>query len=342
MKKFKAFLLEAIVTPDEAKKIFGLTSSYTEDELKKKYRELSIKYHPDKAGGSLEMMQKINVAYDILKKTKFSNSARYDDLEKTRESNIAKLKIYQNYVREKIDSTFKPSAFISYFEKLFSESSFKFEHTKKDDTSYVTGTIRFFNIDRSISLEFYYYSDLISILNAKSLTLDDSIINLSIDTKILYNNKQVKLTKNVWNFKKDQSVLVDPKITFPENKLISKTKASVNKKFGKQDAFLILTRRLEASNSKEWFRIPLIPEYTLTLARMTYAGTGRYVINGIYFKGVARVFAPNNNVTIEETEDSMNMLVELVLDMRKSKDKEELQKKLTVFIDKYKSFRGSR
>ena len=46
--------------------ILGLTEGFTEDELKKKYRELSMKWHPDK-GGNEEMMKQINVAYETLK-----------------------------------------------------------------------------------------------------------------------------------------------------------------------------------------------------------------------------------------------------------------------------------
>ena len=46
--------------------ILDLTEGFTEDELKKKYRELSMKWHPDK-GGNEEMMKQINVAYETLK-----------------------------------------------------------------------------------------------------------------------------------------------------------------------------------------------------------------------------------------------------------------------------------
>ena len=46
--------------------ILGLAEGFTEDELKKKYRELSMKWHPDK-GGDEEMMKQINVAYETLK-----------------------------------------------------------------------------------------------------------------------------------------------------------------------------------------------------------------------------------------------------------------------------------
>lgn len=51
---------------DAAMKIFGMTVPFTIEELKKKRKQLAIKYHPDQ-GGSVEMCAKINAAFDILK-----------------------------------------------------------------------------------------------------------------------------------------------------------------------------------------------------------------------------------------------------------------------------------
>lgn len=38
------------------------------EDLKKEYKKLAYKYHPDIKGGSLEMMQKLNAEYDYLSK----------------------------------------------------------------------------------------------------------------------------------------------------------------------------------------------------------------------------------------------------------------------------------
>ena len=49
--------------------ILGVSESATKDEIKKAYRSLQMKYHPDKNSGSQEsinMTQKINEAYEIL------------------------------------------------------------------------------------------------------------------------------------------------------------------------------------------------------------------------------------------------------------------------------------
>ena len=47
-------------------KILEIEDNFTEDSLKKKYRELSKKYHPDINPDGGEKFKEINEAYDIL------------------------------------------------------------------------------------------------------------------------------------------------------------------------------------------------------------------------------------------------------------------------------------
>ena len=60
--------------------ILGLENFATEEEVKKKYKELVLKHHPDK-GGEAEMFNRIKEAYDILKdqkkKEEFDNDLYY-------------------------------------------------------------------------------------------------------------------------------------------------------------------------------------------------------------------------------------------------------------------------
>jgi len=51
--------------PKQFYKILGLNSSANQNDIKKAYRKLSLKWHPDK-GGDLEKFKKISVAYDTL------------------------------------------------------------------------------------------------------------------------------------------------------------------------------------------------------------------------------------------------------------------------------------
>ena len=69
------------MSPEEARRILGVSQYATEKEIKKAYRELAWQWAPDRAGKSEERRQryeekfkKINVARDILSKN-FSKSS---------------------------------------------------------------------------------------------------------------------------------------------------------------------------------------------------------------------------------------------------------------------------
>ena len=50
-------------------KILGLNPGATDDEIKKAYKQMAKKYHPDlnqNSAEAAEMMKKVNEAYDIL------------------------------------------------------------------------------------------------------------------------------------------------------------------------------------------------------------------------------------------------------------------------------------
>lgn len=47
--------------------VLGVGKGASDDEIKKAFRKLAIKYHPDKEGGSEEKFKEINEAYEVLK-----------------------------------------------------------------------------------------------------------------------------------------------------------------------------------------------------------------------------------------------------------------------------------
>jgi DnaJ like chaperone protein len=65
-----------IANTDAAYKILEIEPSATDDELKKAYRKMAVKYHPDKVHylgeevqkAAHEKFQKVNEAWEIIKK----------------------------------------------------------------------------------------------------------------------------------------------------------------------------------------------------------------------------------------------------------------------------------
>lgn len=51
---------------EKAKAFFGFTGEFTKDDIKKRYKELARKYHPDIQGGSEEKMKELNNYKDVL------------------------------------------------------------------------------------------------------------------------------------------------------------------------------------------------------------------------------------------------------------------------------------
>ncbi len=70
-----------VIATDSAYKILGITRNSSNEEIKKAYRKLAIKYHPDKVSylgedfrnDAKEKFQKINEAYEKIKKEKGFN-----------------------------------------------------------------------------------------------------------------------------------------------------------------------------------------------------------------------------------------------------------------------------
>lgn len=85
----------------EALKLFGFTNNFTKEELKKRYLELSKKYHPD-LNGDEEMMKKVNNAYEVLKK---GGSYEVTKSRRTqyKQENYDEFLMYYNNLRRKLD-----------------------------------------------------------------------------------------------------------------------------------------------------------------------------------------------------------------------------------------------
>ncbi len=91
----------------EALKLFGFTSNFTKEELKKRFLKLSKKYHPD-LNGDEEMMKKVNSAYEVLK----SCISQYKTAKK--QDNYDELLIkYYNKLKEKVGTYVSKTVYLS-------------------------------------------------------------------------------------------------------------------------------------------------------------------------------------------------------------------------------------
>ena len=90
---------------DDYYKILELSKKCTKEDIKKKYHKLSLKYHPDKNGGSNENFLKINEAYetlyDIEKRKIYDLKLVFKDIDLTEEDYTLMFSYYNNFLESK-------------------------------------------------------------------------------------------------------------------------------------------------------------------------------------------------------------------------------------------------
>jgi curved DNA-binding protein CbpA len=126
-------------------KILGLTQSATFEEIKQKYHEMAIKFHPDKMKSSLAeiMMKQINEAYDVLsdptKRSTYDKSTIHNDIKSEIGAQNKKSKKQFNDVLDKLAKYGKLfSKGMTMFSNVinkFSQEINKFSHSAPSHTS---------------------------------------------------------------------------------------------------------------------------------------------------------------------------------------------------------------
>ena len=93
----RAIVMANFTEIDEARKVLGLSEAATLKEIKKAYRTLAHRHHPDKHGGARssedETMKKLNWAYKLL--VDYCSDYKYS----FREEDVARTYPHDEYLR---------------------------------------------------------------------------------------------------------------------------------------------------------------------------------------------------------------------------------------------------
>ncbi len=308
MKSFKTYLKEAKMTYDEALKIFGVSNGYTEEILKKKYKELAIANHPDK-GGSNAKMQDINVANDLLKKSIGHSGSTISGGGFDWAASNKEYKDTAGNIIITMQKNFVPKAFTEYFKK-FSGLDFEAKITKIYPLD--VDLEKAYSIHNAIfNVEFFTHDrETVFTLNA-SVYISDVISGglssgdvageapTSVTAFGFHNNKKQKMGQKDYKFGQSQAILSKPELMFPEAKMKKIFGGVVTGKFKKQDMEVGLQKKLNAYFNGDYVSIPLSgswkevgrkdkDEYYLVLIRQVFMKVPAWWVNGL-FKGTKRV-----------------------------------------------------
>lgn len=287
MSRFKEFLLESVFTVNTAMAYFGLSDGFTEEDLKKVYKQMSLLHHPDR-GGSTTEMQKVNDAYKVLQKSikGYSNSKSFTvDWEAIDKElrNIAK------FVNDDLEKKFKPEVFTSYLEEL-SGLEFEFKKTEKYPSGYDKKSPsnagfkgEFFTKDRSSVFTITITASLSNLRRSDAgLSGGGYDYSLYVDAYGFHNNRKQKMAQRDWSFTDNHKLFTNPAQVYPRAKLkkifTGTTTSAKSKAFKKADMYAFLTKKLNGSGSGDDIFIPVGNEYSLRIYRSVFMRKASWAI----------------------------------------------------------------
>jgi curved DNA-binding protein CbpA len=346
MKLAERLLLLFEMSYEEAKKLLGIKDN---DDVQSAYKAMAKKHHPDK-GGSVEMMQKINQAYDLLKDNKDGKLSFQDaknNAYKTRQENYAKLERMTKDLVSKIEKALP--LYSKHFEDFLNLKEPEINVNLKPpatawgyDLSEIK--IKFYSEDDKtyISLDINIWAD----SNKGGLTLNSEneyVINYNT---FLYHNKKthnmVKSRTSTWG--KSSGEVLEPEKVFPKKKLQTILKKET-KKISKKDfeaAILIELKKYDAKYERYASAFvlhkPIEDNIVMVLSRTVYnrqaawhvmfkRKTDRGLSAAILTKGAGGSLPDHiksTTFTIPENIKGLDLLLEFVKDVYNNKtvDKE--------------------
>jgi curved DNA-binding protein CbpA len=349
MSKFKKFLYLAEMSYSDALKVFGLDSVKDKDELKKLYRRLSLKNHPDQ-GGSEDKMKDITVAYDILAKGKESESGGSGKFDW--EASNAKYKMAGAQIKTALLSNFQPDVFLQFFQEL---SGLKFNYEiirtmpRENDRSPSSAgfDVEFFTKDRSSVFTFKVHAQLHDIVWPKAeLGIGDLSYTVYTEAHGFHLNKKQKMSKSDWKFTRDHSFFRKPEQLFPKKKMkdIFSGKTS-NRQFKKRDMETFLSKKLGAKlgygGGQTHVSIPLGEDYTMELWRTTFFKKGSWSFDGVYLKH-KRLSSGHFAFGLPEEEETAKTFEKVTNEARKVKGDAKIKKTEDLLKFAYEAWKKSK
>lgn len=337
--KFLSILREMAVS--DALALFKIERSDLSDSsfLKKRYRTLSKKHHPDKPGGSKQMMQQVNDAYETLKGVTASASGRVKvDWKAIEAENLEK----SIFVRDDLTKQFNPKAFTDYFKGIYNVP-FKHEILKtwpEKDAKRSDGggfVVQFYAKDKDPLFHLRVSGSIRD--SAKSLGGAGITYTTFTDAYGLINLRKIKMGRSDWKWTNKHAFLTNPDKVFPQKVLEKNIKAGKRQAFKKRDMYTALAHRLKARNDADWTRIPVgkvkgRDGYHILIYRMLFRRIPYWGANGLYkFSRVAQL----PFFSMPESEDTIKVLEDIQNAVKSHTDEKKLAATITKMLKNYKA-----
>lgn len=337
--RFKLFLLEQKMSVDKALEIFNLDRDEASDKtkLRKKYKELSIKFHPDH-GGTNEQMRDINLAYEVLNKLNLSSSGEFDWKESAEE--YRKL---GKRMKKMLVSLFNEKIYVNYLNKL-SGKNFNYEYIRKfpseneNNPSYAGFDIKFKSDDNETFFDLHLSVTLHQVKHNKSLGggNDEYFYKIFYYVTGYHEGKDVKIKQRSIGSSDKKNIFINPEVAFSKARMKKIFSGEVRKgsKFKKSDMFGFLRNKLNATFNDDVAFIPLFDNYKLVIYRMVMMRVPSWGFNGIYerSKRISRMGV----VSLPENEETARMLEEWVEKAKKMKSIDKVIQFFNNSIEEYK------
>ena len=344
------YIIHEAMSIAQAKKIFGIDSVPSLDDLKDLHKKLVMKHHPDR-GGDLSTMQNVNAAFDILKKNTGSSRSNSRYSAPNWDEIYAKNKIKFGLMRDFFSKTYDSEKIKSYLENIFGapltvgmtdntpKEFFKGEGiSDRQFSNFYNASIHLYTEDKKTYFTVdYSISDNTpspGALGSSEIDERDIMYNISVFTTFYYNKKNLKLSQNRYNYKYNIGIkkLLDPKELFPEAKIKKAMGSSSKKLFKKSDMLLGLKRELGASiNDNTIFIYPLgklentFLGFHFTILRNTFMKKASYMVGGIKYVNNGKMTVYRTpTFSVFENEEDFELFVQNVKDSVKEVEKKKL------------------